>query len=100
MGIGNPRTLLHTTRYPVRNTHSLNVHEYSCNDCYSSKQFITMPYNTFNHLTDPRGCVELISTYGVILVTFATSGNFVQNFLFDFVLLNYVVHGNNVRHSA
>ena len=73
IAIGNPRKLLHTTHYPVRNTHSLNVHEYSCNDCYSSKQFITMPYNTFNHITDPRGCVELASTYGIILLTFATS---------------------------
>ena len=80
IAISNPRILLHTTRYPVRNTYSLNVHEYSCNDCYSSKQFITMPYNTFNHLTDPRGGVELISTYGGICVILATAGKFLTFF--------------------
>ena len=86
IGIRKPRILLHTTRYPVKNTYSLNVHEYSCNDCYSWKQFITKPYDTFNHLTDPRGCVELISTYGGICVILATSGKFWHFFFFDFVL--------------
>ena len=59
-----------------------------------------MPYNTFNHLTDPRGCVELISTYGVFL-SYLLLGE-----IFDFFsssilfFLKYVVHRNNVRHSA
>ena len=100
IAINNPRILLHTTRYPVRNTYSLNVHEYSCNDCYSSKQFITKPYDTFNHLTDPRGCVELISTYGVFLSFFLLQEIFCKISSSILFFLNYVVHGNNVRLSA
>ena len=100
IAISNPRILLHTTCYPVRNTYSVNVHEYSCNDCYSSKQFITKPYDTFNHLTDPRGCLELTSTYGVFLSFLLLQEIFCKIFSSILFFLNYVVHGKNVRLSA
>ena len=54
--LNNPRILLHTLCYPVKNTYILNFHVYYCNDLYSSKQFITKPYDTFNHHTDSWIC--------------------------------------------
>ena len=82
IAIGNPRTLLHTPWWPVRNTYILNFHVCSCNNSYSLKLFITNHYNTFNRLTDSRGFVKLISTYGVFLLFFRGT-NFFFYFLMD-----------------